>query len=125
MPVSSGAVLKLPPDSSIFILEDSEDRQKWFFQRVPDARFHSVVEETIEFLSTFSPDVCFLDCDLDWKESLPGRVQGGIRVAAFLARIGYTGRIVIHSVNEQGAQRMKDLLPHAEVHPFGTFEIEV
>lgn len=49
----------------------------------------------------------------------------GVRVAYFLAQIRFAGRVVIHSVNDEGAAEMKYWLPDAEVHPFGTFEIEI
>jgi hypothetical protein len=32
--------------------------------------------------------------------------------------------VIIHSVNEDGAQAMKSYLPQARVAPFGTFELE-
>src|SRR5258705_856381 len=106
MPVSrNGTTVQVPATARIFVLEDSEKRQMWFMNRIPDACFHAVPEEAIEFLATLPvlPDVCFLDCDLHWSEELPGRKRGGIRVAAFLARLGFIGRVVIHSVNEKGA----------------------
>ena len=41
-----------------------------------------------------------------------------------LAKSGFQGRVVIQSVNEQGAAEMKRWLPRAEPHRFGSFEIE-
>jgi hypothetical protein len=47
-----------------------------------------------------------------------------VRVAHYVAQNGFAGQIVIHSVNEQGAAEMKRWLPKAELHPFGSFEID-
>jgi hypothetical protein len=67
----------------------------------------------------------FLDHDLNWHDAAGRKPGSGVRIAHFLEQRRFAGRIVIHSVNEEGAGEMKDLLPHAELLPFGTFEIDL
>ena len=38
--------------------------------------------------------------------------------------MGFQRIVVIHSVNEAGAEAMKTFLPQSRVAPFGTFELE-
>jgi hypothetical protein len=72
-----------------------------------------------------SLDVVLLDHDLEWGDVAGQKPGSGVRVAHFLAKSGFQGQVVIHSVNESGAAHMKRLLPQATVAPFGVFSIEL
>jgi hypothetical protein len=70
--------------------------------------------------------VVFLDHDLCWQDAAYSeRKHGnGKEAPRYLAWWGFKGMVIIHSVNEDGAQAMKSYLPQARVAPFGTFELE-
>jgi hypothetical protein len=71
-------------------------------------------------------DLVFLDHDLCWQDAAYSeRKHGnGKEAARYLAWMGFKGMVIIHSVNEDGAEAMKTYLPQARVAPFGTFELE-
>ena len=118
--------IRVPRDAAVFILEDSGMRLQWFFERLSNARYSSNVEDALPLLVSLDNNAfIFLDHDLHWRDAAGHKPGSGLRVAHFLVRIGFKGRVMIHSVNEQGAAEMKRCLPHAELYPFGTFEIEV
>jgi len=110
----------------IFILEDNHERIRWFRERMPKATIVSTAEDAIAILSQGSFDFCFLDHDLCFNDAaFPDRPGSGERVAHYLAQKGFVGSAVIHSVNEIGAMRMKARLHHAQIAPFGTFEVSL
>jgi hypothetical protein len=120
------AVIRIRGSATVFILEDSETRLQWFLQRLSGARHCSNVEDALETVALLDREsIAFLDHDLNWRDAAGHKPGSGVRVASFLARNGFSGRAIIHSVNEEGAAEMKRWLPNAEVHPFGTFEIEI
>jgi len=115
----------LPAHWRVFVLDDSEDRISWFRQRCPNMRYAKTAKEAISILQSERFDACFLDHDLHWMDAgFPDRQHGnGKEVARFLARTGFEGRVVIHSVSSQ-VQAMKKILPHAIAAEFGSFEID-
>lgn len=121
---SKKTILRVPCNAAVFILEDSGTRLQWFFERLSNARYSSTVEDALPMLSLMGDDaVLFLDHDLHWHDAAGFKPGSGVRVAHYLSRSGFHGRVVVYSVNESGAAEMKRWLPHAELHPFGTFEI--
>jgi hypothetical protein len=121
-------VIRLPADAQVFILEDSGTRLKWFFERLNtlSVQYSSSVEDALSKLIHLDREAfVFLDHDLCWRDAAGHKPGSGVRVAHFLAKNGLAGRIVIHSVNEEGSAEMKKWLPKAAIHPFGTFEIEI
>ena len=65
------------------------------------------------------------DHDLDFRDAaFPEQAGSGQRIAHYLAKRGCRSVVVIHSVNQNGSDKMKSLLKQAHVAPFGTFEIE-
>ncbi len=118
--------IEIPRAWNIFILEDSHERIRWFRERIPEATIVSTAEDALAILSQRSFDFCFLDHDLCFNDAaFPDRRGSGERVAHYLAQKGFAGRVVIHSVNEIGAMKMKSCLRHARIAPFGTFEVSV
>jgi hypothetical protein len=67
----------------------------------------------------------FLDHDLGFLDAAyPGRLHdNGKEVARYLAIKKFPGIVVIHSLNEVGAQAMKRYLPQAHIAPYGSFDI--
>jgi hypothetical protein len=121
-------VIRLPANATIFVLEDSPTRLEWFYERLGrvNVRYSSTVEDALEKLTDLDREAfLFLDHDLNWMDAGGRKPGSGVRVAHFVSKNGFAGRIVIHSVNEEGASEMKKWLPKAEVHPFGTFEIDL
>lgn len=115
----------IPKDWPVLVVEDSPARTAWFRERMPRAVFVSTVEDALEILETSTFRAVFLDHDLNFRDAaFPEQIGSGQRIANYLAGKGCEAVIVIHSVNELGARRMKALLHHAHVAPFGTFEIE-
>jgi len=110
----------------IFILEDNDQRIQWFRERLPQATIALTAEDALAILSQGSFDFCFLDHDLCFNDAaFPDRPGSGERVAHYLARKGFGGGALIHSVNEIGAMKMKARLPQAQIAPFGTFEVSL
>lgn len=115
----------VPAHWRVFVLDDTEDRLTWFRQRMPQARTAKTSAEAIALLIQNQFDLVFLDHDLSWQDAgFPERQFGnGKEVARYLARTKFSGRVVIHSKNEDGVRAMKKLLPHAAVARFDEFEI--
>jgi hypothetical protein len=122
------ATIRVPVNATIFVLEDSPTRLEWFYERLGrvNVQYSSIVEDALEKLIDLDRDAyLFLDHDLNWQDAAGRKPSSGVRVAHFVSKNGFAGRIVIHSVNETGAMEMKRWLPKAELRPFGTFEIEI
>jgi hypothetical protein len=120
--------IRVPANATVFLLEDSATRLEWFYERLGrlNVRYSSTVEDALEKLTDLDREAfLFLDHDLNWMDAGGRKPGSGVRVAHFVSKNGFAGRIVIHSVNEEGASEMKKWLPKAEVHPFGTFEIDL
>jgi hypothetical protein len=115
----------LPSQWRVFVLDDTEDRLSWFRQRVPNFRYAKTADKALEILSTEQFDCVFLDHDLSWMDAgFPDRQHGnGKEVARYLARTGFSGRVVIHSRSEQ-APVMAKILPEAIVVRFGDFDLQ-
>jgi hypothetical protein len=120
--------IRVPANANVFVLEDSATRLDWFHERFGrvNVRYSSTVEDALEKLIELDRDAyLFLDHDLNWHDAAGRKPGSGVRVAHFISKNGFAGRIVIHSVNEEGSSEMKRWLPKADLHPFGTFEINL
>ena len=115
----------VPAHWRVFVLDDTEDRLRWFRERIPQMRFATTSAAALEILSTEKFDLVFLDHDLSFMDAgFPDRQFGnGKEVARYLARTGFAGRVVIHSKNEDGVKAMRKLLPGATVARYESFEI--
>jgi|ERR1700675_1545412 len=115
----------VPSHWRVFVLDDTEDRLRWFRERIPQMRFATTSAAALEILSTEKFDLVFLDHDLSFMDAgFPDRQFGnGKEVARYLARTGFAGRVVIHSKNEDGVKAMRKLLPGATVARYESFEI--
>jgi hypothetical protein len=104
------ATIRVPVNATIFVLEDSPTHLEWFYERLGrvNVQYSSTVEDTLEKLIDLDRDAyLFLDHDLDWMDAAGRKPGSGVRVAHFVSKNGFAGRVVIHSVNEQGAAEMK------------------
>lgn len=115
----------IPRKWSVLVVEDNDERIRWFRQQIPQAVFATTAREAITQLGLKTFNVIFLDHDLHWIHAADiNRKGSGQDVARFLSCLGYQGLVLIHSKNEQGVARMKDFLLYAKVAPFGTFEVD-
>lgn len=114
----------VPSHWRVFVLDDTEDRLRWFRERIPQMRFAKTSQAALEILSTEHFDLIFLDHDLSFMDAgFPERQFGnGKEVARYLAYSKFAGRIVIHSHADQ-AQAMAKILPQAVVCRFDALEI--
>lgn len=125
----SSQVFQVPDHWRVFVLDDTEDRLRWFRKRLPGMREAKTAEQALEILSTEQFDLVFLDHDLSWEDAgFPDRQHGnGKEIARYLARTNFAGRIVIHSKNEDGVKVMAKTLRSAHLEPtiarFDSFEI--
>lgn len=137
-------VIKLSPNVTCLVVEDSEERNKWFLANLPHLDIAETPKVALAMLALHSYDLIFLDHDC--------RTENGQRsfvdpedpdflrdtfwsVAESLAENpgpAYDApQIVIHSGNPVGAGRMAALLRsndryrHVYVMPFGSFKIEI
>jgi serine/threonine protein phosphatase PrpC len=123
--------VKIPHAARVLVLDDNPERLEWFRESVQQASGHTptccmTVDGLIRELEDGEFDVVFLDHDLCWQDAAYSeRKHGnGKKAARYLARMGFQGGVIIHSVNESGAEAMKSCLPQSRLAPFGTFELE-
>ena len=98
----------------VFLLDDDETRHDWFAERFNGDQLDIAVEprRAIELLSNYFYDAIFLDHDLlpeHYKSSAHDDERTGYAVAAWLAARPEAqpgARVVIHSLNYAGAERM-------------------
>ena len=103
----------------VFVLEDAEDRIKWFTQRFAENPVFVTVTNAqlaIEVLTLIEFDLLFLDHDLELLNYAGGYMESqeessgtGYDVAKFLEEnpdCQRTAEIVIHSLNPSGTARM-------------------
>jgi CheY-like chemotaxis protein len=107
----------------VLILEDSEARRRVFRENLGsdcDLSFFDRVEDAERALIEEGPfDLIFLDHDLDGRVFVSSdEANTGYQLAKFIARERVKPRIVIHSMNIDGAARMRELLPEAEYIEF-------
>lgn len=116
----------IPREWNVFLLEDDAKRISWFKKRVANLVLATNAEDGLRILSERSFEAAFLDHDLTFDDAAfpDARPGSGVRVAHFLEKKGFEGLVVIHSVNECGAGKMKSYLPSAHLAPFGTFDVK-
>ena len=100
------------------ILDDTESVHQAFTKNAPGdcILVHTyTVEETLEKLSAEKFDVLFLDYDL-WGYFNPSGQGSGYDVALWLEKNPQfrPKRVIIHSANLSGAEKIFKLLPYAE-----------
>ena len=111
----------------ILILEDDYDRITEFKKRLTGAAIHvvSTVEDAITSLKHDTWDVLFLDHDLGGK--VYQTENTGYDVTKWLEQNQQhtPPTVFIHSLNSNGAERMKQCIPHAVLAPFAWMNVEL
>ena len=126
-------VVTIPADKSILIVEDNEERLKWFREKLAGMEFTicTTPEAALEVLSVYRFNIVFLDHDCVPRFVDPSEIDFESltfwRVAQRLA-VNFDGNVIIHSGNPIGAKRMEKLLQdrsnaRVTVAPFGNFDI--
>ena len=91
---------------------------------MPKAVFAKNAEAAFRALEQQDFRVIFLDHDLHWMHADNSIFKGtGKEVARFLAKDGFQGIVIIHSLHVEGAAVMKKYLANARLAPFGSFDI--
>lgn len=99
----------------IFVLEDNPIRQKWFKRTFfkDEIFIFDNVQKAKEFLiENKDIDILFLDHDLDHRIYVNSDEENtGYQLVRFIAEENFNCKmVVIHSLNNYGADRMYDLL---------------
>ena len=105
----------------VLIVEDDETRCQWFRSRLQGRELDVTcdVEQAISWLAERSYDLILLDHDLTLEHYFSNErddERTGYAVAAWLAAHAESqpgAQVVIHSLNYEGARRMRDLLTDA------------
>ncbi|MGH2506548.1 MAG: cyclic-phosphate processing receiver domain-containing protein [Ktedonobacteraceae bacterium] len=116
-------IFTIESSHKVLILEDDGwERIPWFRKKLPQATMVRNPLQAIEALRARCFEVVFLDFDVPCPEN-----RTGLHVAAFLAEMNFSGRVVVHSANPMGAFLMAKTLRVAgvvtAVSEFGTFGI--
>lgn len=131
----SKAIISIPKDAKVFIVEDDPSRRDWFTERL-GARvygFFDKPEEAISHLNDLasldpgpvqleSIYAFFFDHDLGGAYKPPYSTDIAKRLYELDPEAGR--RTVIHSMNEPGARNLQMILPGAVYFPFGFFDIK-
>lgn len=110
--------------AKILILEDDQNRIQFFKNKLKkhDVYFFDNVKDAIsavELMEAF--ETFFLDHDLDDRIYVDSNEENtGFQFAKYLAEKEVEAQFIIHSMNPQGAQNIKNMLPSASVIPFST-----
>ena len=113
--------LSIRPASAlkILILEDSPERIRIFKEKLSkkhDIYFFNQVEEAKRAIESQGPfDVIFLDHDLDHQIYVDSDEENtGYQLAKYIANKNISAKVIIHTMNTIGADRMLEVLPDAK-----------
>jgi len=99
---------------NVLILEDNTERIKWFVDNLDDLHDLTIcttARAAIAALEGSEFNMVFLDHDLGGKTFvLSEDPNTGYQVALHIASMGQTFKVVIHSWNPAGVQKMADAL---------------
>lgn len=116
----------------ILVLEDMGHRIEFFKEKLSkhDVWFFDQASDAINALSLINKewDIVFLDHDLEGKIFVPSSYQNtGYTVAKFISEHDNIkiNQIIIHSMNPQGANNIKNILPQAEIIPFNLLKVNL
>ena len=118
--------------AQVYIVEDSEERLRWFAEKMPSAKIMhqkdpGVAVYAFKMLPPETFDCIFLDFDLGPGHSKNSTINS-LPVVDYLRTKLTTNKsqrnVVIHSQNEPGSFMIQTMLPGAARLPFGTFDIK-
>ena len=116
-------------DIRILVIEDSEDRLKWFQAEFGhcDLTMATNAKAGISYVKDRKFDLIFLDHDLGHRVFVDSNDENtGYQVAKaiVISEFNNTTPVVIHSWNPTGAENMRTILTNSIYIPFGTFKID-
>jgi hypothetical protein len=122
------ALVSVPNSALVFIIEDSEERIKWFREKLGQ-RIAVLTKDPADALDVLfgvdsrKIDLFFFDHDLGGAYKPPYSTD----VAKYLIKKEpYIGkRVIIHSMNEAGSKNLQRIMPGSVRLPYGTFDIEI
>ena len=117
----------------IMILEDMPSRIQFFKNKLHkhDVYFFDNADDAMNalcFLNNKKWDIVFLDHDLEGRIFVPSSYHNtGYTVAKFISENSdiEINQIITHSMNPQGAQNIKTVLPRAEIIPFSLLKTKL
>ena len=120
----------------ILVLDDSEKRLNIFKKNIEEklellnsTDYVKTAQEAIECLKkNLDYDYIFLDHDLEGRIFVPSSYHNtGYTVAKFISENDdiKINQIITHSMNPQGAQNIKTILPRAEIIPFNLLKTKL
>jgi len=119
-------VITIPDTSRVLLIEDSGFRIEWFRAHIPErldvAWTPEMAVERAGHCHEY--DLIFLDHDAKWDDAQVTFYEAALR----MEQLGYSGTVIIHSLNVPGAKRMQYALSrnaNVQLLRYGTFEIEV
>lgn len=111
----------------ILVVDDSQERRDLFASSLHGApvEFAQTAHDAILLLGERLFDWLFLDYDLDANPMMDAVENTGFEVAKWLKQHPdrMPTNIIIHSLNLEGAGRIKDVLPRAEIVPGAWVEL--
>lgn len=123
------ALITVPKNATVFLIEDNLERIRWFQSRlgIRLSDYTDSPEYAIRVFKAFSVhfhDLIFFDHDLGGAPYTP---PFSTDVAKYLVEhdpdVGK--RVVIHSLNPDGVKSLQAIMPGSTALPFGTFEIRI
>lgn len=115
----------------IMVLEDMPSRIQFFKNKLHkhDVYFFDNADDAMNGLLYLNDkwDIVFLDHDLEGRIFVPSSYHNtGYTVAKFIFENDIKiNQIITHSMNPQGAQNIKSILPRAEIIPFNLLKTKL
>ena len=105
---------------SILLVEDNENRIRWFQDKLPKFDLAKTAAEGIKMVQEKVYNQIFLDHDLGNRIFVDSSDENtGYQVALAIAETtNKNANITIHSMNPGGARMIKNILPNAVCIPF-------
>jgi len=126
------AYIKKADQLKIIILEDMASRIQYFKSKLyrHDVYYFDDADDIINALCLLSEkpwDIIFLSHDLEGRIFVPSSYHNtGYTVAKFISENDVKiNKIIIHSMNIQGAENIKMILPKAEIIPFNLLKTKL
>lgn len=101
----------------VLLIEDTASRQRVLTQLVKDHAWVLVHtgRRAIRLLGSYTFDLIFLDYDL------ADRVRGDAVAQAVRDSLNAEATVIVHTMNSRGAERIKTVLPRAQLVPLSRF----
>ncbi len=125
-------MLRIPKNRSVLVVDDNEDRLRWFRNEYPGVKCAETPAIAKLYLDRLLFDIVFLDhdCVPNFVDPQDPDFESKTFWSVAQKLMDSTAVVVIHSGNPAGAQRMAALLRTRQlgetfIYPIGTFKIKV